>query len=81
MNLPLQRIIGWCGCLIGLCGAFLLAIKSPTLSPYGWSFFLGSNMLWILYGLRIKAWEMVVMQVGYTASSALGFYTWMFEKT
>lgn len=50
-------------------------------SGYGWIFFLASNVAWISYGLLMSAFGLVVMQIGFTATSLLGAYRWLIRKS
>ncbi len=68
--------VEWGGALTGLLGAALLAIKSDY-SGYGFVLFLGSNVCWLYFGLRTRAWGLVTMQFGFTGTSLLGMYNWI----
>ncbi len=66
----------WAGCATGLLGAWLLALNN-RLSGWGFAAFLVSNVLWIAFGVATGAAGLVVMQVGFTATSLLGMYRWL----
>lgn len=68
--------IEWMGCIIGLCGASLLAVNSRY-SAWGWVLFLLSNVAWIAFGLMTHADGLVVMQAGFTVTSLLGVWKWL----
>ncbi len=70
-----QTLLEWLGCLTGLLGALLLAHNSRY-SGYGFVAFLVSNTCWIGYGVLGESWGLVVMQLGFTATSVLGLYRW-----
>ena len=69
--------LGWIGSLLGLFGAALLALN-VQISGYGWVAFLASNMAWITYGIRTKTNSLLVMQLGFTFTSFVGLYRWLF---
>lgn len=71
----MTSMLEWLGCLTGLSGALLLALNSRY-SGYGFVAFLVSNVCWIGYGALSGSWGMVVMQLGFTATSVLGLYRW-----
>lgn len=66
----------WMGCIIGLCGAALLATNSRY-SAWGWVLFLLSNAAWIAFGLMTHANGLVVMQIGFTITSLTGIWKWL----
>jgi len=69
----LLELIEWIGCATGLCGAALLALNNRY-SGWGFVLFLVSNVAWIYFGLLTHATGMVVMQVGFTATSLMGVW-------
>lgn len=71
----MSTLLEWLGCFSGLLGAALLAFNNRH-SGYGFVAFLASNLCWIGYGLLTDAWGLVVMQLGFTATSVLGLYHW-----
>ncbi len=68
--------IEWVGCFTGLCGASLLSLNNRY-SGWGFVLFLLSNVAWIAFGLMSHANGMVVMQVGFTATSLMGVWRWL----
>lgn len=70
------KVIEWLGAILGLIGSALLASKT-SLSGYGFVFFLCSNAFWVWFGLRQRAWGLLTMQAGFTATSLLGIYRWV----
>ncbi len=70
-----QTLLEWLGCMTGLLGAMLLALNNRY-SGYGFVAFLASNVCWVMYGMLGGAWGLVVMQLGFTATSLLGLYRW-----
>jgi hypothetical protein len=70
------KAVEWAGALTGLLGGALLAVRLPY-SGYGFVLFLVSNLFWLGYGLRTRAWGMVTMQLGYTVTSVVGVVRWL----
>ncbi len=66
----------WGGCLLGLGGAGLLALKN-RLSGYGFVLFLLSNIAWIAFGFLTQATGIIVMQIGFTLTSLVGVWQWL----
>jgi hypothetical protein len=69
-------LAGWIGSILGLIGSFLLALN-VSYSGFGFVAFLGSNIAWFYHGFKTKTWSMVVMQMGFTATSLLGIANWI----
>jgi len=69
-------IFEWVGCITGLCGASLLAMNNRY-SGWGFVLFLVSNVAWVAFGLMSHAIGMVVMQLGFTATSLMGIWRWL----
>lgn len=71
-----KKLLEWGGATTGVAGAWLLSLNTAV-SGYGWLGYLVSNVFWIIFGLRIRAWGMVAMQVVYTGISLFGAYRWL----
>lgn len=71
-----QKIVEWVGSILGLAGAFLLAFNN-SISGWGFVAFLLSNLCWIVFAVRQRAWGLLTMQAGFTASSVLGIVRWL----
>lgn len=69
-------VLQWLGCVTGVGGAFLLAVNTPY-SGWGFVLFLISNGFWIAYGVNTHARGLVVAQICFTVTSALGIYRWL----
>lgn len=69
--------IGWFGSITGLLGSLLLALNT-SFSGWGFVVFLLSNAAWMTHGIRTKTWSMVVMQLGFTVTSLIGVWRWLF---
>lgn len=71
------KYIEWLGAFSGLAGSALLALNNANYSGYGFIVFLLSNLCWLFFGVKSKAWGLVSMQVGFTITSLLGVYNWL----
>jgi hypothetical protein len=60
----------------GLVGAVLLAGTAQH-AAWGWTAFLASNVGWIAFGWIRGHWFLVLQQIGFTATSLLGIWTWL----
>lgn len=71
-----HRVVEWIGSITGLLGSWLIATNTDV---SGWAFpaWLISNACWIAFSIRTKNHPMLLMQIGYTASSILGVYRWL----
>lgn len=67
----IPAVFEWCGSLLGLLGAFLLATHS-SVSRFGWYAFLAANFAMICFAFQIQAWGLLVQQIGFTATSLMG---------
>lgn len=65
------RLMEWSGSVLGLLGAFLLA-SNTAISAYGWFAFLAANLALIGFAVAIQAHGLLLQQLGFLASSALG---------
>lgn len=63
----------WTGSLLGLLGSFLLATHTQV-SRYGWIAFLIANIATALFAYSIGRYGLLVQQVGFMGTSALGLY-------
>lgn len=66
-----DKIVEWSGSILGMVGAAMLASNSG-LAAHGFAAFLLSNLFWIYLGVSKKMWGLVVMQLGFTATSVMG---------
>lgn len=73
------QAIEWTGCVLGLLGASLLALNNRH-SGWGFVAFLMSNGCWIAFGLMTGAQGLIIMQIGFTATSLLGIRNWMIRS-
>lgn len=70
------EFLQWAGCATGLLGSLLLALRNRY-SCWGWIFFLVSNGFWIAFAIETDVPALVVMQLGFTATSLLGVWKWL----
>ena len=61
----------WTGSILGLMGAFLLALNKPGVARFGWLGFLLVNVAMILFVISIERNCLSIQQCGFT--SVLGF--------
>lgn len=66
----------WAGFFFGVIGAALLALNIEA-SPFGWVFFLVSNVFWIGYAIQNRVLGLLLMQVIFMTTSAIGIARWM----
>lgn len=66
-------LLEWSGCGLGLLGALLLATNSRA-SKYAWLAFMAANVALIGLALGIGRSGLLLQQVGFFATSALGIY-------
>lgn len=71
-------LLEWSGAFLGLIGAALLALNT-RISGYGFVAFLASNICWISFALLSGTYGLLTMQLGFTVTSALGVYRWLYK--
>ena len=74
-----SKYLEWGGCILGLVVATLLALNN-SLSGYGFIAFAIANGFWIAFALVIGSRALLIMQLGFVLSSALGIYRWFFWR-
>lgn len=62
----------------GLLGSLLLALKGRV-APWGWVFFALSNAGWIAFSYGYSHWFLLVQQIGFSITSAIGIWKWLIE--
>lgn len=73
-----EKFVEWTGALLGLIGSAMLALN-VSVSGFGFLAFLISNLFWLVFGVKKKAWGLVTMQVGFTVTSLMGLYNWLLK--
>lgn len=71
-----DRAIEAVAAAFGLAGAWLLAAKGQH-AAWGWWCFLASNAGWLAFGWTRRHWFLLAQQIGFTASSLWGIWTWV----
>lgn len=74
------NFLEWLGCVLGITGSLLLAIKSKY-SRWAWPTFLSSNFCWAGFGIITGAYGLIVMQMAFTVTSIIGIYTWFIKAS
>jgi Na+(H+)/acetate symporter ActP len=72
------KVVEWTGAILGMLGSLLLALNA-AISGYGFIVFLTSNVCWLVFGIRNRAWGLVTMQIGFTVTSITGIYNWFIK--
>lgn len=72
------KFIEWSGAVMGLLGSVILALNLD-ISGYGFVAFLISNLCWLAFGFKTRAWGLVTMQAGFTLTSLMGLYNWLIK--
>lgn len=62
----------------GLLGSLLLALKGRV-APWGWVFFALSNAGWLAFSYGYSHWFLLVQQIGFSITSAIGIWKWLLE--
>lgn len=73
-----EKFVEWSGALLGLIGSAMLALN-VSVSGFGFLAFLLSNLFWLVFGVKKKAWGLVTMQAGFTVTSLMGLYNWLLK--
>lgn len=62
----------------GLLGSLLLAMKGRA-APWGWVCFALSNIGWLTFSYGYSHWFLLVQQIGFSITSAIGIWKWLIE--
>ena len=73
---PTLHVLDWCGCSLGLVGAYTLAFRL-RISRYGWVSFFIANIAYVFMAGRLG---LLAQQVGFMGSSAIGIYRHFFVR-
>ena len=76
MNQDDLEIIQWIGAGSGLAGTALLAARN-SVSRFGWLAYFVSNIAWGYYAFHAHNIQLLAMQMGFMAFTALGIYRWL----
>lgn len=59
-----MEILQWPAMILTLLGAWMISTDKRSIRHKGFWVFLLSNVLWILWGMHVKAYGVVLMQIG-----------------
>jgi len=76
---PTLHVLDWCGCSLGLVGAYTLAFRL-RISRYGWVSFFIANIAYVFMAGRLGLLGLLAQQVGFMGSSAIGIYRHFFVR-
>jgi len=76
---PILQVLDWCGSALGLIGAYMLAFRFRG-SRYGWFAFFAANGFYVAMASSIGVPGLLVQQLGYSVSSAIGIYRHFLSK-
>lgn len=65
-------LVQWPAMVATVAAAWLVASQSKTRRAIGFWVFLGSNVLWIVWGWHARAYALVVLQVALAALNVRG---------
>ncbi|HNJ76606.1 MAG TPA: hypothetical protein PLE72_07550 [Azospira sp.] len=68
----------WSGCLLGILGAVLVAVKSPH-ARWAWVLWLVSNASWTIYGLATANYALALQQGAFMITSTIGLWHWLLQ--
>jgi len=71
-------VFEWSGCLLGILGAVLVAVKSPH-ARWAWLLWLVSNASWTVYGLATANYALALQQGAFMITSAIGLWHWLLQ--
>lgn len=74
--MTIQLIIEILAAAFGLLGTVLLAHKGQH-AGWGFAAFLASNIGWLAFSWDNRHWFMFAQQIGFTAASLYGLWTWI----
>jgi hypothetical protein len=64
--------IQWPAMAVTLLAAWLVASRDKKRRAHGFWWFIGSNVLWIVWGWHVHAWALIALQVGLFAMNVRG---------
>lgn len=70
------KLLDWLGCFFGILGASMLALNFEY-SALGWLSFLASNFCWVPYAYWNRIYSLMLMQMAFTVTSAVGVVRWL----
>lgn len=64
----------WPAMLVTLYAAYLIGSKRAERRVFGFSMFILSNVLWIVWGVHDQAWALIVLQTALMAMNVRGIF-------
>ena len=64
----------WPAMLVTLYAAYLIGSKRPRMRIFGFTMFILSNLLWIVWGWHDEAWALITLQVALMAMNVRGIF-------
>ena len=64
----------WPAMAVSLYAAFLIGSKKAGKRIFGFSMFILSNILWIIWGFHDEAWALISLQVALMAMNVRGIF-------
>lgn len=65
-------LVQWPAMVLTLYAAFVIGSKRADRRIFGFSMFIFSNVLWIVWGWHDEAWALIALQVGLFATNVHG---------
>jgi hypothetical protein len=65
-------VVQWPAMVVTLAAAWLIASHREERRRIGFWCFLASNVLWIAWGWHVRAWALILLQVGLAAMNLRG---------
>jgi len=57
------NLLQWPAMLVTVIAAWFVASRSSSRRTFGFWLFLGSNLLWVVWGLQARAYALVALQI------------------
>lgn len=73
----IRLTLEWLGAGLGLLGSFMVAANVTGMSEWGFIAYFLSNLCWIGFAVMLRAYGLLLMQLGFIASSLFGMYRWL----
>lgn len=70
--MELVNLVQWPAMALTLLASYLVASTRKERRNLGFWLFLGSNVLWVVWGLSAHAYALIVLQVGLVAMNVRG---------
>jgi hypothetical protein len=67
-------LLQWPAMAVTLYAAYLIGSKRPERRIFGFSMFILSNILWIIWGWQDEAWALITLQAGLMTMNIRGIF-------